>query len=161
MTDATSELVLCSSSAAETRRIGQALGEAAAPNDVFLLEGAFGAGKTVFVQGLAAGLGVQDEIASPSFVLMVEHQGRLRLYHFDLYRLDGRLDAEMLETLADARDAGGVCAVEWPDALPPDLAAGATVVTIVAPDDATREIAIQSSSARLLDAAGAAAAENA
>ena len=157
MTDALSELVLCTSSVVETRRIGQALGEAAVPNDVFLLEGAFGAGKTVFVQGLAAGLGVQEEIASPSFVLMVEHQGRLRLYHFDLYRLDGRLDAEMMETLADACDAGGVCAVEWPDALPPDLGAGATVVRIYALDDEIREITIQSFYARLLDAARTAA----
>ena len=86
-------------SADETRRIGQALGEAAKPGDVLLLEGAFGVGKTELVQGLAAGLGVTEAIASPSFVLMVEHQGRLPLFHVDLYRLDGRLDDEMLVSI--------------------------------------------------------------
>ena len=88
------------------------------PGDVLLLEGAFGVGKTVLVQGLAAGLGVEGPVTSPSFVLMVQHRGRLPLSHIDLYRLDGRLDDEMLDALADAMDAGGVCAVEWPEALP-------------------------------------------
>jgi tRNA threonylcarbamoyladenosine biosynthesis protein TsaE len=160
----TASVVLRTRSAQETRRVGRALGETARPGDVLLLEGAFGVGKTVLVQGLAAGLGVQEDITSPSFVLMVEHQGRIPLYHVDLYRLDGRLDDEMLDNLADYQEAGGVCAIEWPGALPPELRVGATTITIsapadeppAAPDAGGREIAIESPDARLPDAARAA-----
>lgn len=151
-----SSLVARTGSADETRRIGRALGEAARPGDVLLLEGSFGVGKTVLVQGLAAGLGVAEEITSPSFVLMVEHQGRLPLYHVDLYRLDGRLDDELLDNLADYQEAGGVCAIEWPDALPPELRAGATIIRIAAPDEVAREIAVTSPNKRLIAAVRAA-----
>src|SRR3954463_8784077 len=143
-------------SADETRRIGQALGEAARPGDVLLLKGDFGVGKTVLVQGLAAGLGVVEDVTSPSFVLMAEHQGRLRLYHVDLYRLDGRLDDEMLDNLAASQDAGGVCAIEWPGALPADLRVGATSITLTAPSESSREIAIESPDERMVQAARAA-----
>jgi len=152
----TATLVLRSRSAEETRGIGRALGEAARPGDVLLLEGAFGVGKTVLVQGLAAGLGVTESVTSPSFVLMVEHRGRLPLYHVDLYRLNGRLDDEMLDNLDDYRGAGGVCAVEWPEALPAALRAGATTIRIAALDDEARELTIESPDPRLLLAARAA-----
>jgi tRNA threonylcarbamoyladenosine biosynthesis protein TsaE len=148
----TSSLVVRTGSADETRRIGRALGEAARPGDVLLLEGSFGVGKTVLVQGLAAGLGVVEAITSPSFVLMVEHHGRLPLYHVDLYRLDGRLDHELLDNLADYQDAGGVSAIEWPDALPPELRAGATTIRLTAPDETTREIVVESPDERLVSA---------
>ena len=148
----THRLTVHSVSADETRRIGRALGEAARPGDVLLLEGAFGVGKTVLVQGLAAGLGVEAPITSPSFVLMVQHRGRLPLFHVDLYRLDGRMDDEMLDGLADAQDAGGVCAIEWPGALPTDLRAEATSIKIAALDDEIRELEIESPDERLLDA---------
>ena len=137
----------------QTRALGAALGAVAEGGDAFLIEGQFGVGKTVLVQGLAAGLGVEEPITSPSFVLMVEHRGRVRLLHVDLYRLDGRLDVEMLDALNDARDSDTVCAVEWPEALPADLRAGTTVVSMVALDDTTREITVASPSERLLAAA--------
>lgn len=142
-------LVVRSRSVDETRKIGRALGEAAKPGDVILLEGPFGVGKTVLVQGLAAGLDVEGSVTSPSFVLMVQHRGRLPLFHVDLYRLDGHLDDEMLDTLADAEDAGGVCAVEWPEALPPDLRRGTTSIRLAALDEETREIAVESPDDRL------------
>jgi tRNA threonylcarbamoyladenosine biosynthesis protein TsaE len=122
------------------------------PGDVFLLEGAFGVGKTVLVQGLAAGLDVEGPITSPSFVLMVQHRGRLPLYHVDLYRLDGHLDDEMLDTLADAQEAGGVCAIEWPESLPIELQRGNTRVRLVALDEDARELTIESPAARLVRA---------
>lgn len=148
----TRRLAVHSASADQTRRIGRALGEAAEPGDVLLLEGPFGVGKTVLVQGLAAGLGVDGPITSPSFVLMVQHRGRLPLFHVDLYRLDGRLDDELLDSLADAQDAGGVCAVEWPEALPSDLRDGATSIRLSSVDEETRELTIESSDERLLAA---------
>jgi tRNA threonylcarbamoyladenosine biosynthesis protein TsaE len=152
----TCSLVVQTHSAEETRQIGRALGEAAYPGDILLLEGSFGVGKTVLVQGLAAGLGLVEAITSPSFVLMVEHLGRLPLYHVDLYRLDGHLDDELLDNLADYQEAGGVCAIEWPDALPPELRAGATTIRLSAPDETTREIAIKSPDERLVSAVRAA-----
>jgi tRNA threonylcarbamoyladenosine biosynthesis protein TsaE len=152
----TAALVVRTHSAQETRRIGWALGEAARAGDVLLLEGSFGVGKTVLVQGLAAGLGVPEEITSPSFVLMVEHQGRLPLYHVDLYRLDGRLDDELLDNLADYQESGGVCAIEWPDALPSELKAGATTIRLAAPDETTREITIEAPDDHLIAAVRAA-----
>jgi tRNA threonylcarbamoyladenosine biosynthesis protein TsaE len=153
----THRLVVRSSSADETRRIGRALGEAAQPGDVLLLEGAFGVGKTVLVQGLAAGLGVEGAVTSPSFVLMVQHRGRLPLIHLDLYRLNGRLDDEMLDTLADAEDAGGVCAIEWPEALPPGLRWRTTTFHLTAVDEDTRELTIESPDDRLVAAVRSAA----
>lgn len=145
-----------SRSAEETLRLGVALGEAALPGDLFLLEGEFGVGKTVLVQGLARGLGVAGPVTSPSFVLMVEHRGRLTLYHVDLYRLGGQLDDEMLDALADSIAAGGVCAIEWPAAVPPDLRADATTVRLAALDETTRAVTVRSPRARLLAAARAA-----
>ena len=145
----THRLVIRSGSVDETRRIGRAIGEAAQPGDVLLLEGPFGVGKTVLVQGLAAGLGVEGSVTSPSFVLMVQHRGRLPLFHVDLYRLDGHLDDEMLDTLADAEDAGGVCAIEWPEALPPDLRQATTTIRLTALDDEARELTIESPNDRL------------
>jgi tRNA threonylcarbamoyladenosine biosynthesis protein TsaE len=141
---------LVSRSAEQTREIGRMLGAAAGPGDTFLLSGEFGAGKTVLVQGLALGLGVRGQVASPSFVLMVQHQGRLPLFHVDLYRLDGRLDDEMLDSLEDWMSAGGVCAVEWPDALPDDLRIGAVLVTIQPLTDDERLVTVISPHDHLL-----------
>ena len=151
-------LTFRSTSPDETRRLGAALGAVAAQGDVLLLEGAFGVGKTALVQGLAAGLGVAGYVSSPSFIMINEHRGRLRLYHVDLYRLEGRLDPETLEALEEAFDAGGVAAVEWPDGLPPELRAGATVVSIQPVDETTRDIRVTTPSERLADALRAAGA---
>ena len=153
----TDTLVVRTSSAEETRSIGRALGRAALSGDVLLLQGAFGVGKTVLVQGLAAGLGVEGAVTSPSFVLMVQHRGRLPLFHVDLYRLGSALDDEMLDAIADAEDGGGVCAIEWPEALPPDLRRRATVIHLTAVDEDTRELSIVSPDARLTAAVRAAA----
>lgn len=152
----TERLVIVSRSAEQTRRIGEAIGAVAQPGDTLLLDGEFGVGKTVLVQGLAAGLGIEGPVASPSFVLMVQHQGRLPLFHVDLYRLDGRLDDEMLDSLDDWRGAGGVCAIEWPGALPDDLCAGATVISIVSLSEHERQLTVESPSPRLLAAIRAA-----
>jgi tRNA threonylcarbamoyladenosine biosynthesis protein TsaE len=146
------QLNIVSRSAKQTRRIGQALGQAAQPGDTLLLDGEFGVGKTVLVQGIATGLGVREQVASPSFVLMVQYRGRLPLFHVDLYRLDGRLDDEMIDSLEDWQSAGGVCAIEWPAALPDDLRAGATTIEILALDEDKRRITIVSPAAHLLAA---------
>ena len=139
----------------QTRALGARLGASAVAGDVILLEGEFGAGKTVFVQGLAVGLGVPTPVTSPSFVIINQHQGRLTLYHVDLYRAE-RLDPELEETVADAIEAGGVTCIEWPRLLPEDLRRGASVVRLGRVDETTREIRLRTDHRRLAEALGGA-----
>jgi tRNA threonylcarbamoyladenosine biosynthesis protein TsaE len=84
---------------------------------VLLLSGELGAGKTAFVRGLAAGLGIDpDEVSSPTFTLVHEYRGgRLTLYHADLYRLEHTAAEDL--GLEERTVAGGVLAIEWPNRL--------------------------------------------
>lgn len=107
-------LEVVSNSAAQTGSLGSRLGELAAPGDVVLLVGKLGAGKTCFTQGVAKGLGIDEYTPSPSFVLVREYQGRLPLYHIDLYRLD-RLEEIVHLGLDDYLYGKGVSVVEWAD----------------------------------------------
>jgi tRNA threonylcarbamoyladenosine biosynthesis protein TsaE len=96
----------------QTRRLGQLIGGLARGNDLYLLKGNLGTGKTHLVQGIAFGLGIKEYACSPSFMIAREYHGRLALYHLDLYRLDH------IEEIADLgldeyfRD-DAVCAIEW------------------------------------------------
>jgi len=107
---------LRSESADETRDIGRRLGEAATPGTMLALRGPLGAGKTQLAKGVAEGLGVTTMVNSPTFVLMNEHAGRLRLYHIDAYRL-GAPDEALDDGLLDDRQASGVTVLEWADRL--------------------------------------------
>jgi tRNA threonylcarbamoyladenosine biosynthesis protein TsaE len=135
-----------------TRALGRALGRAAQPGDGFLLTGSFGAGKTVLVQGLAEGLGVADDVVSPSFVLMVRHDGPVPLVHADLYRLGGSVDAEVLAELEEALDGSEVVAIEWPEALAATTFAGASRIDIEIVDETTRDLRLSTSRRALADA---------
>ena len=105
-------LVLRSHSARETARIGSALGQYAEAGDVFLLSGELGAGKTCLTQGIAKGMDVDGYVRSPTFVLVSVHQGRLPLYHIDIYRLDEV--AEVVDLGLEEYLAGdGVSVIEW------------------------------------------------
>ena len=108
MTDATlsSRTVVCPDPAA-TSRLGAALASAAEAGDLVCLWGDLGAGKTHLAKAFGAGLGVTDTIVSPSFVLMAEYEGRLPLFHIDLYRLADAADA-LAGGLIDDRQANGV-----------------------------------------------------
>jgi tRNA threonylcarbamoyladenosine biosynthesis protein TsaE len=90
------------------------LGKLAASGDVIFLVGTLGAGKTCLTQGIARGLGINEYTASPSFVLVREHRGKLPLYHIDLYRLD-RIEEVAQLGLDDYLYGNGVCVVEWAD----------------------------------------------
>ena len=102
-------------SAQETWEAGRSLGQTATPGQVIALVGDLGTGKTVFSQGFAAGLQIDDQVNSPTFtILQVYDSGRLPLYHFDVYRI-GDIE-EMLEIGWDEYVYGdGVCLVEWAD----------------------------------------------
>jgi tRNA threonylcarbamoyladenosine biosynthesis protein TsaE len=104
---------VASGSVDETRALGERLGSLLAAGDAVLLSGELGAGKTVFVQGMARGLGFDGGVSSKSFVLMGEYPGRLTLYHADLYRLDER--EQVYELALDEISADGVLVVEWPE----------------------------------------------
>jgi tRNA threonylcarbamoyladenosine biosynthesis protein TsaE len=100
----------------ETREIGRRIGAAAVPGTLLALIGPLGAGKTQLTKGIAEGLGVTGVVNSPTFVLMNEHVGRLRLFHVDAYRLDDPEEASAAGLL-DERQAHGVTVVEWADRL--------------------------------------------
>lgn len=100
----------------DTADLGEELGRDLGPGDSVLLFGPLGAGKTQFVRGLARGLGIDpDEVRSPSYTLIDEHDGRLALYHVDLYRLsaDALVDLGLEELFA----ADQVVVVEWAERL--------------------------------------------
>jgi tRNA threonylcarbamoyladenosine biosynthesis protein TsaE len=147
------QLRLAVPSAERMRALGAALGRAAVAGDRFLLEGPFGAGKTTFVQGLAAGLEVADPVSSPSFVIETQYRGRLVLYHIDLYRLE-RVEPELLESLEEHLYADGVSAVEWAERLPPGLREDGTRLefAVDATDD-VRQVTLSSAAERLIEAA--------
>jgi tRNA threonylcarbamoyladenosine biosynthesis protein TsaE len=108
-------LIVGLDSEAETDRLGRAVAEAIGPGVVIGLVGPLGAGKTRLARAVAEGLGVDPgAIASPTFVLIHEYEGRLPVYHFDTYRLLHPADFEALG-VADYWEAGGVCLVEWAD----------------------------------------------
>lgn len=107
-------LVLTTDSPAATRRLGTKLARLLRPGDVLLLSGELGSGKTRLAQGVAQGLGVEEWVNSPSFVLLTEYQGRnLKVYHGDLYRLED--PAEVAELHLGEYASDGVLLVEWPE----------------------------------------------
>ena len=105
-----------STSPDDTREIGRRIGAAATPGTLLALIGPLGAGKTQLTKGIAEGLGVVGIVNSPTFVLMNEHPGRLRLFHVDAYRL-GDPEEAVAAGLLDEREADGVTVIEWADRL--------------------------------------------
>jgi tRNA threonylcarbamoyladenosine biosynthesis protein TsaE len=122
-----------SHSPTETLVLGEALGGSARPGDVILLAGPLGAGKTVLVQGIAAGLGSVAEVGSPTFVLVRQYNGRLPLVHADLYRLEGRKEIDALGLLELSEP--GVLVVEWADRAPWLAGTDRLSLTLGAADD--------------------------
>ncbi len=99
----------------DTYRLGRKLGEAARAGEIYTLSGDLGTGKTVFTQGFAAGLGIEEPVCSPTFTIVQEYEeGRLPLYHFDVYRIG---DPEEMEEIGyeDYFYGNGVCLIEWAD----------------------------------------------
>lgn len=107
----------------ETERLGEHIGRALEPGSVVALIGELGAGKTTLTKGIARGLDVPDLIHSPTFTLIHEHQGRMPVYHFDLYRVESPTQIEDLG-YEDYFYGPGVTVIEWAEKmlnlLPPD-----------------------------------------
>jgi tRNA threonylcarbamoyladenosine biosynthesis protein TsaE len=116
-----SEGEFTSSSPDQTFNYGHQLGARLKGGEILLLSGPLGAGKTIFVKGICAALGIdEEEVTSPSFTLVNPYNGRLRLYHIDLYRLDGGASAahavDLDELLTDER---AVIVIEWAERMGP------------------------------------------
>ena len=134
-------LVVETGDVTDTEAVASRLGARVAGGTVILLYGDLGAGKTAFVRGLAAGLGVDpDEVSSPTFTLVQEYRGRLALQHVDLYRLHPGAEVEELG-LDEFVARGDVVAVEWADRLV-DLPPDAVMVTLTDLGDTRRRIEV-------------------
>ena len=106
----------------DTRALAAGVAALAAPGDLIVLAGDLGTGKTAFAQGFSQGLGVEEQVTSPAFILVRTYEGRLPLVHLDVYRLDTMQELVDLG-IAELLDDGGVTLVEWGDAVAPGLPA--------------------------------------
>ena len=114
----------------ETFLVGKKLGLLAQPGEIYTLNGELGVGKTVFTQGVAAGLGITEHVNSPTFtIVQVYEKGRLPFYHFDVYRIG---DIEEMDEIGyeDYFYGNGVCIVEWADLIGELIPAEAKRITI-------------------------------
>lgn len=125
----------------ETITLGKKFGEKLNKGDVVALDGTLAAGKTYFTKGIAQGLGIEDEITSPTFTIVSEYSGRLHLYHIDVYRLDGTED--FLDLGAEEMLYGtGVCVIEWSEKVKDILPKNTIYVKILINEDFSRKIII-------------------
>ena len=114
----------------ETEKIGERLAQKLAPGTVLAYRGDLGAGKTAFTRGLARGLGYREPVTSPTYTIVNEYLGgRLPLFHFDMYRLNGSEDLFDIGW-EDYLSRGGVCAVEWSEQVADALPEGTVYVTL-------------------------------
>jgi tRNA threonylcarbamoyladenosine biosynthesis protein TsaE len=131
-----------SRSAVETRAAGERLGARLRAGAVVACIGELGAGKTCFLQGLARGLGVESPVTSPTFVLINEYRGRVRVHHLDAYRTESL--TEVLDLgIEELMHGDGVTVIEWADKLLPILPGHTIIVTIEGLGDEPRRIVIE------------------
>ncbi|MBQ6674164.1 MAG: tRNA (adenosine(37)-N6)-threonylcarbamoyltransferase complex ATPase subunit type 1 TsaE [Spirochaetia bacterium] len=126
----------------ETEDIGRKLAQHLKPNSIIALNGVLGAGKTVLTRGIARGLGIDGIIKSPTFTIICEYEGRLPLYHMDMYRISSDDEFELTGG-KELLTAGGVCVIEWSEnikeSLPKDIIS--ISIKVITPEE--REIEIE------------------
>jgi len=124
-----------------THRIGHIIGSCLGKGDVVLLNGDLGSGKTCLTQGIARGLGSEDNVRSPTFVIVAEYSGLIPIYHIDLYRLEkiGSIDNLYLEEYIYGE---GVCIIEWPDRTQDSFPLGSFSVELEKVNQTTRAIQV-------------------
>ncbi len=110
--------VFKSTSREQTEQFAFAYAKTLRAGDILLLDGEMGAGKTIFSKGIAKGLGITEEVTSPTYAYMNDYDGRL--FHYDCYRIQSVEQAERLG-LADYFDMGGICLIEWAQNIAPLL----------------------------------------
>lgn len=129
--------IFVSRSAEDTLKFGERYAKTLSAGDVVILSGDMGAGKTVFCKGVAKGLGIDDEILSPTYAYMNDYGGKL--YHFDCYRLTCGEQAEALG-LTDYFYADGICLIEWAENISSVLPEKVKSVTIEKTKECERKI---------------------
>ena len=128
-----------SNSREDTLSFAQEYAKTLKGGDIVLLDGDMGAGKTVFAKGVALGLGIDEEVTSPTYAYMNDYDGRL--FHYDCYRIEAVEQAEALG-LADYFYMGGICLIEWSQNIAPLLPKVCKRVTIRKIDENRREICV-------------------
>jgi len=123
----------------ETIEFAKNLGSGLAPGSILTLEGDLAAGKTTFTKGLAQGLAIDDVIDSPTFAIIKEYDGKIPLYHMDVYRLDGDSD---IDFILEYFDRDGVCVIEWASMIEQDLPSDRIDIKIDRLDGDRREITV-------------------
>lgn len=133
---------LCNS-VEETDTLARQVGALLRPGDVIAYRGGMGAGKTTFTRGLAAGMGIDEWVSSPTFALVHEYRGAGKLLcHFDMYRIEGFEDLYSTGFF-DYLEAGGVLAVEWSENIEDALPQGVITIEFEVVDEDTRRITIK------------------
>ncbi len=129
------------SSAEETIELGKKIGNLLKPGDVIAMQGTLAAGKTTITKGIAQSLGINDTITSPTFCLISEYEGKMPLYHMDVYRLDGGEDFVNLGT-DDMIYGNGVSIIEWSEKIMEELPKKTIILAITPHEDGKRTIEI-------------------
>ena len=113
----------------ESFQLAKKLGEKTKKGDIYCLEGELGTGKTVFAKGFAKGLEIEEIVDSPTFTIVKEYQGREKLYHFDVYRIE---DVEELQEIGFSEMISGdaVCLIEWASQIEEEIPENAKWITI-------------------------------
>ncbi len=124
-------------------KLGNRFGEIAKPGMVISLRGSLGAGKTVFARGVARSLGIEEAIVSPTFTLVQEYDGKLPMYHMDLYRITSQEDFEMIGG-EDMLYSNGICLIEWSEIIDEMLPKDTIFINITVNSDQSRTVTIDS-----------------
>lgn len=132
-------------SADETIEVGKKIGALLRARDVIAFKGGLGVGKTTITHGIAVGMGLRDDVSSPTFAIVNEYRSRsgLSLYHFDMYRIG--LEDLMSIGFYDYLENGGVLAIEWSENIADELPSGTITLSIERIDEDKRRITITGS----------------
>ncbi len=122
--------------------LGRRIGKSCVPGSVVSLRGSLGAGKTVLAKGVARDLGIQEAIVSPTFTLVQEYEGRIPMYHMDLYRITSEEDFQMIGG-EDMLYSDGVCLIEWSEIIDDILPNGTLFIDIKVNDDQSRTVTLK------------------
>jgi ATPase, YjeE family len=135
-------MTLVTHSPEETIKLGEYIGSRLSKGDILALQGTLAAGKTTITQGIARGLGITENVTSPTFTLISEYYGRLPLYHMDVYRLDSTEDFLNLG-VEEMLYGPGVCIIEWSEKVMSELPSSSILIRLDATAGGDRVISIE------------------
>lgn len=126
----------------ETITLGEKIGSLLKKGDIIAMQGTLAAGKTTITKGIAKALGIKDTITSPTFCLISEYEGKMPLYHMDVYRLDGAEDFANLGT-EDMLYGNGISIIEWSEKIMEELPKKTIILKIEPNEDNSRTISLE------------------